>query len=150
MSHKLLLLLVHCTLSFWFSHSRQALKLSHSNSHSNYLGSALHEICTSIKHLLFLYVKWCKPAKNSTTYHEVAYNTNTLAALEIARRASLDTFTPSGIWEILNKNKNSSKIVTIYHCSDITLRYSSLLDSGHNCEKEIRYTFNTNNLLWSS
>ena len=40
-----------------------------------------------------------------TTYHEVAYNTNTLAALEIARRASLDTFTPSGIWEILKQQK---------------------------------------------
>ena len=34
------------------------------------------------------------------SYHEVAYNTNTLAAFEMANLASFDTLTPSGIWNI--------------------------------------------------
>lgn len=34
----------------------------------------------------------------SDAYHDVAYNTNTLAARDIALRASLEMFTPSGSW----------------------------------------------------
>ena len=34
---------------------------------------------------------------NQLAYHDVAYKMNTLAALDIASFASLDTFTPSGI-----------------------------------------------------
>jgi hypothetical protein len=40
-----------------------------------------------------------KIKKKLETHHEVAYNTKTLAAFEIASRASFDTLTPSGICE---------------------------------------------------
>lgn len=38
-----------------------------------------------------------KKEKKRFTYHEVAYSTKTLAAFEIAKRASFETLTPSGI-----------------------------------------------------
>lgn len=64
------------------------------------------------------------------TYHDVAYKTNTLAAWDMARLASLDTFTPSGNWGNKIRNEaHTAVIVTIvgFSCCLSKHRFNSFL-----------------------
>lgn len=54
------------------------------------LSSWLENICESVTECLWDFVK------EFNSYQDVAYNTNTLAAWDMALLASFDTFTPSG------------------------------------------------------